>query len=232
MAVLQFFRAVGKHWWALMSCALFTVLGLYILSQNKSNAWAVNATFALAAFCLLGACFLAWRDENNQAAQAKKELSDLLKKHFSERPLLGVEAHSVEGPKTWRETAVPVTFSIHLLSGRVPTSICFASVPSLRGKFSLRFDAIPHAEKHPKGMAYRVHEEGVPLMNAHDAEKLRYVDKEMFLLFLDDSPPELLQLEYILVANFKDGDEELSQKFKLTFDKTTYRFLQNTAMPQ
>ena len=71
MAILLYIKAVGKHWWALMSCALFTILGIYILHENKTNQWAVHATFALAGFCLLIACFLAWLDEHRDLLAEK-----------------------------------------------------------------------------------------------------------------------------------------------------------------
>lgn len=50
-----------------MSCAVFTLLGMWILYAQKSSGWALRATFALAGFCLFVACYLAWRDEHNRA---------------------------------------------------------------------------------------------------------------------------------------------------------------------
>ena len=46
-----------------MSCAAFTFLGVYVVANNKSNSWALGATFGMALFMLLVASFLAWRDE-------------------------------------------------------------------------------------------------------------------------------------------------------------------------
>lgn len=57
-----------------MSCALFTILGMWVLYANKSNAWALEATFSLAGVCLLWACFLAWRDEERRAEKLEAEL--------------------------------------------------------------------------------------------------------------------------------------------------------------
>lgn len=230
MAFLLYIRAVGKHWWALMSCALFTGLGMWIFYADKSNGWAIRATFSLAGFCLLIACYLAWYDEHIRVLAVEDEKRKLHAKFFDERPFLGIEAHSMEGPKTWREHPVPVTFSIHHLSGRVPTSIRFEPILSLLGKFSLHFDAIPHAEKHPKGIRYRVHQVGAPPLSAHDLEKIGNIERELLRQFLDDSPSELMELNYTLIAHFKDGGDELSQSFRLTFDNGRFCFLLNTAL--
>jgi hypothetical protein len=192
---------------------------------------ALKVAYGLMAIILwLVSAYQIWSKEHDKGEAARVEVEALKQKYFNERPQLGIESHSVEGPKTWREHEVPVTFTIHRLNGRVPTSIRFAPVPSLLGKFSLYFDAIPHVENHPKEMAYRVFEEGVPRPNARDMEKTKSIEKEMLLLFLQDSPPELLELDYILVANFKDGNKDISQEFKITFDKTRYRFLENTTI--
>ena len=230
MDFFAYLNAVRKHWWPLMSCALFTGLGMWIFYADKSNAWAIRATFALAGFCLLIACYLAWHDEHTRVAAVEDEKRKLQNKYFDERPLLGIETHSVEGPKTWREHAVPVTFSLHHLSGRVPTAIHFEPILSLLGKFSLHFDAVPHAEKHPKGIGFRVEQVGAPRLSAHDLEKIGNIEGELLRQFLDDSPPELVELSYNLNAHFKDGEEEYTQPFRLTFDKERFRFLPNTAL--
>lgn len=213
-----------------MSCALFTCLGMWIFYADKSNTWAIRATFALAAFCVLIACYLAWRDEHVRVRILEDERSKLLERYFDERPLLGLENHSVEGPKTWREHPVPVTFSVHHLSGRVPTGIRFDPIFSLLGKFSLHFDAVPHAEKHPKGIGYRVEQVGAPRLSAHDLEKIGNMEGELLRQFLDDSPPEPIELSYNLNAHFKDGEEGRTQSFRLTFDRARFRFLPNTAI--
>jgi hypothetical protein len=228
--IIAFGLALGKKWWALMSCALFTGLGMWIFYADKSNAWAIRATFALAAFCVLIACYLAWRDQHVRVRVLEDEKSKLQDRYFDERPLLGIETHSVEGPKTWREHQVPVTFSIHHLSGRVPTAIHFEPILSILGKFSLHFDAVPHAEKHPKSVGYRVEQVGASRLSAHDLEKIGNLEGELLRQFLDNSPPELIELSYNLKAHFKDGEDERTQSFRLTFDKERFRFLPNTAI--
>lgn len=77
MYFLAFCRAVGRHWWALMSCAIFTLLGAYVLYAHKSDKWAFWATGIMAVFCLLMACYLAWVDEYKevQKEKAKNEVA-------------------------------------------------------------------------------------------------------------------------------------------------------------
>lgn len=60
-----------------MSCAAFTVLGMWVLYANKNNVWTLQATFTLAAFCLFWACFLAWRDEEKKVHKLEGELRTL-----------------------------------------------------------------------------------------------------------------------------------------------------------
>jgi hypothetical protein len=74
MDFLRYINAVRKHWWVLMSCAFFTVLGAWILYADKSNAWAIRATFAVAGICLLWAGYLAWLDEYTIRIQCENEL--------------------------------------------------------------------------------------------------------------------------------------------------------------
>ena len=66
MDFLAYLKAVRKHWWPLMSCALFTLLGMWVLYADKSNAWAVRAMFAVAGFCLFWAGYRAWLEERNK----------------------------------------------------------------------------------------------------------------------------------------------------------------------
>jgi hypothetical protein len=77
MSLVRFLNSVRKHWWALMSCAAFTLLGMWVLYANKSNAWTFQATFGLAGFCLFWACFLAWRDEEKKVKEFEAALAEV-----------------------------------------------------------------------------------------------------------------------------------------------------------
>lgn len=58
-----FLRALFRHWWALMSSAFITALGIYSLGSGKSSNWSFWASVILAVFLLMIAAFLAWKDE-------------------------------------------------------------------------------------------------------------------------------------------------------------------------
>ncbi|MFZ0319388.1 MAG: hypothetical protein WAL56_09705 [Candidatus Sulfotelmatobacter sp.] len=55
-----------KRWWALMSCALFTVLGTYAAYAGKDGVWVVKATFALAGVCFVIAILQEWWRERGK----------------------------------------------------------------------------------------------------------------------------------------------------------------------
>lgn len=85
-----FIKAVGRHWWALMSCAIFTGLGVFIAWANESSAWAVEASLAAAAICVFIACYLAWRDEHKLL---------IAERAINQRPSLhGEITHAFIGP--------------------------------------------------------------------------------------------------------------------------------------
>ncbi len=75
-AVRIYFKALGKHWWALMSCAVFTFLGMVILAFNVTNQWALRATFAAAVLMLVFASYMAWRDEYQARMSAERKVND------------------------------------------------------------------------------------------------------------------------------------------------------------
>jgi hypothetical protein len=56
-----------KRWWALMSCALFTVLGTYAAYAGKDGVWVVRATLALAVVCFVIAILQElWRERGKR----------------------------------------------------------------------------------------------------------------------------------------------------------------------
>lgn len=61
-----FLNACLKHWWALMSSAVFTGLGVYAAWQGKTNYWIVAASIVAGAALFYVAAFLAWRDEHKK----------------------------------------------------------------------------------------------------------------------------------------------------------------------
>ena len=74
MALWLYFKAVGKHWWALLSCAVFTLMGVYAVATQRTSTWIVWATFFAAFFLLLVAGFLAWKDEHEKVVSAQEQV--------------------------------------------------------------------------------------------------------------------------------------------------------------
>lgn len=77
MVFWVYVKAIGKHWWALMSCAAFTFLGLYIAWANKNTGWTVRGIFGLALALLFVASFLAWLDEHQKRILLEKSLEPI-----------------------------------------------------------------------------------------------------------------------------------------------------------
>ena len=71
-------KAVGKVWWALMSCAIFTIIGLVAAYKNENNQWTVNAIFGAAGLSLLVACYLAWEKEHVSLIKCQSLLEERL----------------------------------------------------------------------------------------------------------------------------------------------------------
>jgi hypothetical protein len=69
-----FGAALLKKWLALMSCAVFTFIGLYALVFQKSNGWVVGASFSAAVVLFLCSTFLAWNDEHKARVKAELDL--------------------------------------------------------------------------------------------------------------------------------------------------------------
>ena len=224
MELWLWFKAVLKYWWALMSCAIFTAIGVYAAHANKNNEWIVQTSFVAAGVCAVIACFLAWRDKH-------RTLEEFETKYLHECPRLGLEVNSLEGERTWVENSNPVTITIKHLSGRVPSSLHFEPIRSKRGKYILQFDALPHVEPlQPKPMPFDVIEVGRPELSARDREITHVYLKDMLLLFLSDSIgiPHLGEMVYPLVARFSDNNETQLQTFNLRWNWDKHGFMRDT----
>ena len=65
----MFAGALIKKWWTLMSCAVFTFVGLYSLVFHKSNLWVVGASIVAGVALFFWAAFLVWNDEHQARIQ-------------------------------------------------------------------------------------------------------------------------------------------------------------------
>jgi hypothetical protein len=64
--VRLFVAALLKHWWHLMSCAAFTILGVYTAGANKGNVWLVGGSAFLAPLFFGVAAYHAWLEEHDK----------------------------------------------------------------------------------------------------------------------------------------------------------------------
>jgi hypothetical protein len=71
---LSYLRALLKHWWALLSSAVFTGIGVYALLEGKSPEWTAWTTICAGTVLFFVAGFLAWRDEHHRATKAESEV--------------------------------------------------------------------------------------------------------------------------------------------------------------
>jgi hypothetical protein len=67
--------SLWKAWWALMSCAAFTILGLFIALENKGNSWTVGGIIVLAVTFFACAAFMAWREKYLALTKLQRRLA-------------------------------------------------------------------------------------------------------------------------------------------------------------
>src|SRR5712672_587353 len=89
--LLFFWRAIRKHWWPLMSCAAFTLLGFIALIASKSNRWIIYSTLGLAVLFFLWSAFLGWRDERDARIKAEH----FQQQGYEGRPILVLKVYLV-----------------------------------------------------------------------------------------------------------------------------------------
>jgi len=67
-----FLAALGRRWWALLSSAVFTMIGLYALITGKSNHWIVAVSIAVGVILFLFASFGAWKEQYDARIAAER----------------------------------------------------------------------------------------------------------------------------------------------------------------
>ncbi len=75
MRVGTFFSEWFKEWWALMGCAAFTFLGIYVAWANKSNEWVVTGSACLGMIFFFVASYKAWKRQYDAREKAETELN-------------------------------------------------------------------------------------------------------------------------------------------------------------
>ena len=76
-----FIKGLLKHWWALLSCAAFTILAVLAAESNESNSWTIRGTVALAGVFFIIATYRTWRDEHQQVDSLHDKISVLTERN-------------------------------------------------------------------------------------------------------------------------------------------------------
>jgi hypothetical protein len=61
--ILPFFRAIFKHLWESLGCAVFTISGIVLSTYNFGTVWAVRSSWGLAGGCFFVASYKAWAEQ-------------------------------------------------------------------------------------------------------------------------------------------------------------------------
>lgn len=107
MPALRFIRALLKHWWFVVSSAIFTGLGLYATALGRSGEWYVKAAFILAVIAFFIATYLAWKEQYDKAA--------------AETPNFVLEVHGVFSQATEGKTLV--ILSLRIVNKGAPSAV-------------------------------------------------------------------------------------------------------------
>ncbi len=76
MSLWLYVKSLAKHWWALMSCAVFTGIGIAAAWLGKSNGWVVWVSCIAGSVLFVVASFLAWQVEHGTRVAAEGRLQD------------------------------------------------------------------------------------------------------------------------------------------------------------
>ena len=76
--VLLFVKAILRHWWALMSCAVFTFLGIWTAYANKGREWVLWTSGVLAIVFLAVAAYRTWLAEHRRLIETIDEKAETI----------------------------------------------------------------------------------------------------------------------------------------------------------
>jgi hypothetical protein len=181
--------------------------------------WAWEVAAAISFFF---AAHSAWSEQHKARLEVER-------KHFDERPQLGLRLIAPSGVENWRSAAYAnnqqlVFFSLHHLNGRKATNLHFDPISSHRGGYSLRFLKVPFVNPPVQtSLVFEVWANGIrPTQEVNAAS----CSAAKLLEFLWDNPDDLPEFRYNLVVRFEDRGEERTQSFPLVFDAARYEFTQ------
>lgn len=208
MELWLFFKALTKHLWALMSCAVFTIIGVFAAATGKSNAWIVSTSLTAAVGLFAVACFLSWKDQYRGRAIAEKKL-------FDEQPRV---MFGLLGQPDWREINTPGEYVFTLTNcGRRPaTFVKVNPVSSPSESFTMYFDGV---DVLPPDNHYRC------IRHEVDDGKARLsLDKSMLWQFFHNCPVDDRTVQHFnVVVDYRDGSDYKQTVAKMDFDLDTKR---------
>jgi hypothetical protein len=215
-----FIRSVSKHLWPLLSCAAFTILGVYGAYSGWTSDWIIKGSLALAGLFLIVACYQTWLAEHRLVSSRDQHIAQIEEKYLDDRPRLQFVATSVSGRQSWDRTVgageSPATFTLQHLSGRAATSVRIDPIPSLLGRFSLRFEDCPVInDPEPRVLKYEIWEQDV---RPHDKVIESIGWGSLLPPFLGDSPLAQVERNYDVTVRFKDNGVERSQAFSFRYN--------------
>jgi hypothetical protein len=192
-----------------MSCAVFTLIGLYALIKGKSNAWIIGASLTAAVVFFYVAAFLAWREEYIKRLQAEKQLND-----EEPRVIFGLVNPLIE----WSSLvgSGEYVFTLTNCGKRPATYVRVQPVTSLAGTFTIYFEDrdVLRPDGHYQPIKHEI----------SDGNKTAVLDKKMLWDFLHNNPAERQTIEFDVIVRFKDGQDAKEIKFKMQFDLNSKKF--------
>ncbi len=225
--VWLFLKAVGKHWGSIVTGGM--AMGLLGIWQGVGHPIKPWVYWLIAIVGLAIAFYRAWLDQYQKVDAIEAARSEIERKYLDERPQLGLRLMAPSSLEAWRSAAnannqQAIFFTLHHLSGRIPTSIRFDPIVSHRGGYSLRFLGIPFVKPPVQvPLFFEVWKEGIkPDLKLAEAT----CAATKMLEFIWDHPGDVPEFHYTIVARFDDRGEERTHSFPLVFDAVAYKFKQ------
>lgn len=193
----KFIAALWKTWWALMSCAAFTFLSLYVAATNRSNAWVVGAMAILAALMFVVSAYHAWAEQYEARAAAEAAIYD-------GRPLFVLKV--IEQPSWKTQYPKAPVFELTNCGKRPARHIYLVSQRSHLKNYTLSFAQIPLLSPDcTETLAYEVDQHGA--------------DQRALSEFIRNNPQDSALVWWDIEIAFRDSsDVRGTDTIRLCFD--------------
>ena len=95
--VILFLKAIFHYWWALMSCAAFTILGIWATYGEKGREWILWTSILLAVAFIFIAAYKAWAKEHESWLTERLKVEAFTTKPDITITIHGMFAHVMQG---------------------------------------------------------------------------------------------------------------------------------------